>query len=640
MKKLKVTLSLFLAVTMVISLLAMAPPAAAETTAEDAQKVIKVGMFEQPDYLNPILASSVSSWEFINWMYDPLIRWDDDWGVTGGLAESWEWAENGTQLTLNLVQNATWHDGTPFTSADVNWTLFTWTWLGWWVGQTPRIDHRNILCPDNYTIVLNFVESGYESIWAWTAAAPYYYYRDSYDGTPVEVNKEAFLTGLTYVPILPAHLWDPITWNDPIWGIDGYGYGYYDVNETWIDLGYWAYSNWDGISWSVISPTFDTPEIGTGPFILTAYEPGEYAYLEANPNYQWGTPNVDNITVLFYTSVETMTQALRAGEIDFCPTSATLLETGTYGPEVTVNENSYLGWTGLLINQDWYYANNTDAFALREQSVKDAINQAVNKTKVANIAYLGHAQAADSVINSDLKWYNDALVTRTAGATAARATLEADGWVEGTGGVYEKTLNGTTKTLSFTLKYVSGDPIDLSTVQLLEADLQAAGFDITLQPEDVTTFTDDLGAYNFDLLVTFYSQLPDPNSMCQYMTSTSWLNPTMLNVPRIDEIYKEQQLAADAARETLIDEFQQEAYDEGSVVVLVEFNDIELYRNDAWEFTHKDWKNGILSMWNWMSWIEATQVTSVGFPLSIELIAVVAIGAIIVIGLVVWRMRK
>ena len=72
-----------------------------------------------------------------------------------------------------------------------------------------------------------------------------------------------------------------------------------------------------------------------------------------------------------------------------------------------------------------------------------------------------------------------------------------------------------------------------------------------------------------------------------------------MSVPRIDEIYREQKLGSDAAREVLIDEFQQEAYDEGSVVVLVEFNDIELYRNDAWEFTHTDWKNGILSMWNY-----------------------------------------
>jgi peptide/nickel transport system substrate-binding protein len=273
--------------------------------------------------------------------------------------------------------------------------------------------------------------------------------------------------------------------------------------------------------------------------------------------------------------------------------------------------------------------------------VKEAINQAANKTKVANIAYLGHASPADSVVHSKLKWHDDALVTRTPGIAAARATLEADGWVEGTGGVYEKELNGSTKTLSFTLKYVMGDPIDLSTVQLLEADLEAAGFDITLQPEDVTTFTDDLGIYNFDLCLTFYTQIADPNSMCQYMTSDSWINPTMLNITRVDEIYKEQQLAGDVEREALINEMQQLVYDEASVAVLVEFNDIELYRNDVWEFTHADWENGILSMWNWLSWMNATPVTpAAGVPIPMELILVGAAVVIVVIGIAVWKIRK
>ncbi|MHA1653775.1 MAG: ABC transporter substrate-binding protein, partial [Candidatus Thorarchaeota archaeon] len=578
------------------------------------------------------------AWEFLNWLYDPLVRWDDDWGVTGGLAESWEWADNGTQLTLYLVHNATWHDGTPFTSADVNWTLFTWTWLGWWVGQTSHIDHRNIKCPDNYTVVFNFVKCGYESIWMWAPAPTYAYYRDSYDGTPVKVNKEYFLTGLTYVPILPKHLWDPITWHDPVYGLNG---SYYTQFDPPYD-NFWGFGNWDAISWNIISPAFDTPEVGTGPFKLIDYEPGEYAILAANDNYQWGRPIIDNMTILFYSSMETMTQALRAGEIDFCESSATFVESGSFGPEVTINENSFLGWEALLINQDWAHANASGKFALREQSVKDAINQAVDKNKIAEVAYLGHARAADSVIHSELKWYNDNLDLRTTGADAAMATLEADGWEKNADGVYEKVLNGSVKTLTFTLKFVSGSPIDLSMAQLIKADLEAVGFDITLQAEDVSTFTDDFAAYDYDLMLTFYTQIADPNSMCQYMTTDSWLNPTHLSISRVDEIYGEQQLAADyTSRKALIDEFQQLVYDEGSVCVLVEYNDIELYRNDAWTFTHTDWLSGILSIWNWKSWLEAQPaIAGPATPISLE-IAAVGIGVfVVIVAIVLWRSKR
>lgn len=624
-------LTLVLVAIMASPAVAFLPQASAQTTTE-APKVFRLGMFDQPDSLSPVLGGSVAAWEFYNWIYDPLIRWDDNWGVKGGLAESWEWAANGSQLTLNLVQNATWHDGTPFTSADVNWTLFTWTWLGWWAGQTYRIDHRNIKCPDSHTVVLNFVDCGYESIWAWAPAPQYAYYRDSYNGTPVVVNKEYLLTGLTYIPILPKHLWDPITWHDPVYGLNGSYYASYNYT-------FWSFGNWDGISWNIIYPTFAAPHVGTGPFKLTTYEPGEVAIFEANADYQWGRPIIDNLTVLFYTSIETMTQAVKSGEIDFCETSANFIETGVWGPEVTKNINSWLGWDAILINQDWIYANSTGKFQLREPAVKDAINQAVNKTKVANIAYLGHATAEDSVVHKDLKWHNDNMTKRTSGAAAAMATLEAAGWAKNLDGIYEKTMNATTKSLTFTIKIVSGDPIDLSAAQLIKADLEAAGFAITIQAEDVSTFSDDLGAYNYDMMITFYTQIADPNTIAQYMTSASWLNPTMLNVPRVDEIYNLQQLVSDTERAQLFDELQQLVYDEGSVCVLVNFDDIEIYRNDRYSFTHEDWLSGILSIWNWESWLEADEVAPPA-PIPIELILIGAGAAIVVVVvLLAWRAK-
>ena len=39
------------------------------------------------------------------------------------LAKSWEWSEDGHQLTMHLVEGAKWSDGDPFTSEDV---IFSW----------------------------------------------------------------------------------------------------------------------------------------------------------------------------------------------------------------------------------------------------------------------------------------------------------------------------------------------------------------------------------------------------------------------------------------------------------------------------------------------------------------------------------
>ena len=45
--------------------------------------------------------------------------------VVPDLATDWEFSEDGMELTFNLRENVKWHDGEPFTSADVKWTYDT-----------------------------------------------------------------------------------------------------------------------------------------------------------------------------------------------------------------------------------------------------------------------------------------------------------------------------------------------------------------------------------------------------------------------------------------------------------------------------------------------------------------------------------
>jgi peptide/nickel transport system substrate-binding protein len=53
----------------------------------------------------------------------PLYRADQDTEPFPALAKSWEWSEDGKELTMHLIEGAKWSDGEPFTSEDV---LFTW----------------------------------------------------------------------------------------------------------------------------------------------------------------------------------------------------------------------------------------------------------------------------------------------------------------------------------------------------------------------------------------------------------------------------------------------------------------------------------------------------------------------------------
>ncbi len=57
--------------------------------------------------------------------YEPMLRWprDPEDPVQPGLAETWEWSDDGTELTLHLRKGLKWSDGEPFTVDDI---IFWW----------------------------------------------------------------------------------------------------------------------------------------------------------------------------------------------------------------------------------------------------------------------------------------------------------------------------------------------------------------------------------------------------------------------------------------------------------------------------------------------------------------------------------
>ena len=77
----------------------------------------------EPNNLLPVLSSDSASSDINRLVYNGLIRYDKDLQLEGELAESWDISEDNLTFTFRLREGVTWHDGTPFTSADV---LFTY----------------------------------------------------------------------------------------------------------------------------------------------------------------------------------------------------------------------------------------------------------------------------------------------------------------------------------------------------------------------------------------------------------------------------------------------------------------------------------------------------------------------------------
>lgn len=78
-----------------------------------------------PRHLNGAVQSGIATAVPSTQIFASPMRYDENWEPQPYLAKSWEVAEDGLSVTLNLVDNATFHDGMPVTSEDVAFSIMT-----------------------------------------------------------------------------------------------------------------------------------------------------------------------------------------------------------------------------------------------------------------------------------------------------------------------------------------------------------------------------------------------------------------------------------------------------------------------------------------------------------------------------------
>lgn len=75
--------------------------------------------------LLPVLASDSASSEICGNVFNGLVKYDKNLNLVGDLAKGWEVLEDGLAIIFHLRDNVRWHDGTPFTARDVEFTYQT-----------------------------------------------------------------------------------------------------------------------------------------------------------------------------------------------------------------------------------------------------------------------------------------------------------------------------------------------------------------------------------------------------------------------------------------------------------------------------------------------------------------------------------
>ena len=250
-----------------------APATPAATTGGTAQDTLQAHWLGDCTCIwHPAAYETFSQYANFELMFSNLLDrdWAADgltWSPRGDIAESWEVSPDGLTWTFKLRQGVKWHDGQPFTAADVEFTIqrslitpIRFTRAAWAAvkGAQAVIDAgsgtaEGVKVIDDYTIALTLAEP-------------------NADYTSNLADPEA--------AIMPKHILEP---TDP------------KAVET--------------IEFSVSKP------IGTGPYKFIKYETDQYSEFEANPDYFMGAPKIAKIFIKRLPGDQAIAQ-LESGDLD------------------------------------------------------------------------------------------------------------------------------------------------------------------------------------------------------------------------------------------------------------------------------------------------------------------------------------
>ena len=232
----------------------------------------------EPLTFNLAITNESSSSAILGYLFEGLteISWLTD-QVEPALAESWEHSDDGLTWTFHLRKDATWHDGQPFTAQDVDFTF------------NRILYNDDIPASSRSTFNFRFPDAASGE---WREAQMTVTALDDYTVRVVlPVPFAPFLRSMG-TSVYPKH-----------------------ILEKHVDDGTFA-ETWDIYT--------DPAEIiGTGPFTIGSYEPGERVVLQRNPGY-WlkddagnTLPYLDQVRYIIVPDFEAELSLFMSGEADY-----------------------------------------------------------------------------------------------------------------------------------------------------------------------------------------------------------------------------------------------------------------------------------------------------------------------------------
>lgn len=297
---------------------------------------------------------------------------------------------------------------------------------------------------------------------------------------------------------------------------------------------------------------FGNNPVGTGPYKMVEWNRDNKITFEANEDYYEGAPKTANIEYYIIPDNVTRVSALEAGDIDFLqsPVSAQDIERIESDDRFKVHKETALGYTYLNFN--------FEDELIQNDAIRQAIALSVNKESISEDIYEGMDSPGNSpILPSSWAFTEGAVKDYDYDLDKAMQVLEDDGWVDNGTGVREK--NG--QALELTLITHTEDPNRMQVVEFLQYELQAVGFDVTVETKEWPSFQEELENGEHQVALLGWLNIVDPDrGMYKQLHAEGGSNYGSYDNPKVNELL-------DAGRQELDQEKRKDIYIEAAQIV-------------------------------------------------------------------------
>jgi peptide/nickel transport system substrate-binding protein len=500
-------------------------------SASSSKVVLRIGVTGDADTLNPMITYETLSYEALSLDYDLLFGYDLSDNIRPRLAAEIPTAANGG------------------ISADgLTWTVKLKPGLKWQDGEP--LTAEDVAWTYNYYVdnQIGNMSTGTQGIKHTTAL----------DDTTVRIQCSQVKADLPYqwLPILPKHIWKDVP--PAAAGSD--------------------YQN-------------KPPIIGSGPFQIVEWKRGSYLRLEKNPLYWGQEPTVDEIIFIVYQNPDSMVADFKSGGIDAVQGVPPAQYPGLKSaPGFEAIDYIYRNWDYLCFN---CYDGPSDGHpALRDSAFRHALNYAVDRQKLADIAYGGLADPATTLMPPD-NWFDPDYHWQPTEVYAF--DLDKAGQLLDEAG-YTRDASGA--------RVYKGKPITLRLITLVDSkQAQNAGklitgwfgklgIDVQFSVVETGVLLDHMYAYpggvftpDFDMFIWYWDGFSDPGITLSSFASSSieYNNEPAWSDAEFDKVVTEQAQTLDVEKRTeLIWKCQEIIYDRTPEMALVYPHYMQAYNTDKW----------------------------------------------------------